>query len=242
MDRAVIEYRKRRQKRLDRRMRKDDEEETNQPNNKKKSGGHGNTRLPFGLCQRHGIEVGKDWTPRDAWNALEEKGVKPSDVYSKMAGRTYDVGYGYYKDVGGVKDEFGYRIEGEYVSPKKDEWARSRSTVTRCRTKEEMYSCLKRAGVKSFKDPDTGEKVDPSKMDVPDIVLDYKDHHFKDVYFGLKPKFAVLYGKDFAGDKYVIAQSRYFGDVKKAAEKHGLGSVRISKDLQKQIDRGYIKP
>ncbi len=34
---------------------------------------NGNTRLPFGLCGRYGIPIGKDWTPRDAWEALRKK-------------------------------------------------------------------------------------------------------------------------------------------------------------------------
>ena len=45
----------------------------------------GNTGLPFGLCKKYGIETGKDWTPRDAWNALKGKlGVDPEDVYKEL--------------------------------------------------------------------------------------------------------------------------------------------------------------
>ena len=45
---------------------------------------HGNTRLPFGLCMRYGIAIGKDWTPRDAWDALKGKGITPDEVYSDV--------------------------------------------------------------------------------------------------------------------------------------------------------------
>ena len=83
---VVEEYRKRRKKRTDamdvarykerRKARLDDEEE--------KSGSHGNTKIPFGLCQREGIEVQKGWTPADAWKALEGKGYSPKDVYKSL--------------------------------------------------------------------------------------------------------------------------------------------------------------
>ena len=54
----------------------DDEEES--------GGGHGNTKIPFGLCQREGIKVGKDWTPKDAWKALEGKGYSAADTYAEL--------------------------------------------------------------------------------------------------------------------------------------------------------------
>ena len=31
-------------------------------------------RVPFGLCKKFGIEISKDWTPRDAWEALKRGG------------------------------------------------------------------------------------------------------------------------------------------------------------------------
>jgi hypothetical protein len=43
----------------------------------------GNTKLPFGLCEREGIEVGEDWKPKDAWDALAKKGITPSDAYKE---------------------------------------------------------------------------------------------------------------------------------------------------------------
>lgn len=45
----------------------------------------GNTGLPFGLCKKYGIKTDKDWTPRDAWEALDEKlGMKPKDFYEQL--------------------------------------------------------------------------------------------------------------------------------------------------------------
>lgn len=47
---------------------------------------NGNTRLPFGLCGRYGIPIGKDWTPRDAWEALRKKtGITPEQAYQMMS-------------------------------------------------------------------------------------------------------------------------------------------------------------
>lgn len=48
------------------------------------SKGSGNTRLPFGLCQRYGIALPEGATPRDAWNALKGKGITPEKVYKEL--------------------------------------------------------------------------------------------------------------------------------------------------------------
>ena len=54
----------------------DDEEE---------GGGNGrNTRLPFGLCQREGIEIQPGWGPSDAWAALEKKGYSVGEAYKRL--------------------------------------------------------------------------------------------------------------------------------------------------------------
>ena len=60
----------------------DDSEGNNGGNNR--SGGHGNTKIPYGLCQREGIKIGKDWTPKDAWDALAGKGYSAGDVYKEL--------------------------------------------------------------------------------------------------------------------------------------------------------------
>ena len=64
-------------------------------------GNHGNTKIPFGLCQKEGIKVQPGWTPQDAWKALEGKGYSAAYVYKnlKKYGRTYDI-YGSHKEPG----------------------------------------------------------------------------------------------------------------------------------------------
>lgn len=45
---------------------------------------HGNTSIPFGLCEREGIPIDPSWTPRDAWDALAKKGYSPASVYEHL--------------------------------------------------------------------------------------------------------------------------------------------------------------
>lgn len=78
---VIDAYRKRRNKRLAARgFRLDDDDE----NGAVKGGGHGNTKIPFGLCQREGIKVDPKWSPKDAWEALEGKGYSASEVYKEL--------------------------------------------------------------------------------------------------------------------------------------------------------------
>ena len=48
---------------------------------------HGNTKLPYGLCEKYGIEVKSGWTPREAWEALAGKGVSAAEEYRKLRER-----------------------------------------------------------------------------------------------------------------------------------------------------------
>lgn len=77
---AIAAYKKRRIQRL--RARFDADEDEN--GNSSSRGGHGNTKIPFGLCQREGIKVDPNWTPKDAWNALEGKGYSASETYKSL--------------------------------------------------------------------------------------------------------------------------------------------------------------
>ena len=79
---AIADYRRRRIQRL--RARYDADDDDNGNNAGGPSRGHGNTKLPFGLCQREGIKVDPKWTPSDAWNALEGKGYSAKDTYKEL--------------------------------------------------------------------------------------------------------------------------------------------------------------
>lgn len=60
---------------------------------RKKAREDANNRLPFGLCEREGIEIGDDWGPSEAWAALAEKGITPEGEYSKMKKEPKSNGY-----------------------------------------------------------------------------------------------------------------------------------------------------
>ena len=92
---AVDKYRFNRIKRLEQKygkyhgpkVRFDDDDDKNENNGGgSRGGGHGNTRIPYGLCQREGIDIEKDWTPKDAWNALSGKGYSAAEVYKELKG------------------------------------------------------------------------------------------------------------------------------------------------------------
>ena len=38
-----------------------------------------NNKIAFGLCEQHNIKLPKDATPRDAWEALKERGIVAGD-------------------------------------------------------------------------------------------------------------------------------------------------------------------
>lgn len=98
MDNSVLEYKQRRQKRLDAKaverykMRRDerlisrfdDDDDAENGGGGKHGGGHGNTKIPFGLCQREGIQIDPKWTPKDAWDALAGKGYSAGEVYEEL--------------------------------------------------------------------------------------------------------------------------------------------------------------
>ncbi|MCD8201931.1 MAG: hypothetical protein LUD47_07695 [Clostridia bacterium] len=46
-------------------------------------GSHGNTRLPYGLCEEFGIDT-TGFSPTDCWKALQGKGVDPKAAYSSL--------------------------------------------------------------------------------------------------------------------------------------------------------------
>ena len=90
----VLDYKTRRQARLDvraieryrarRNSRMDADDDTNNNGGGGSGGSHGNTKIPFGLCQREGISIDPKWTPKDAWDALAGKGYSAGEVYKTL--------------------------------------------------------------------------------------------------------------------------------------------------------------
>ena len=237
---AVENYKMRRAARLEARGYHADVEEENNSNNRSSSGsGHGNTRLPFGLCRRLGIEVGSDWTPRDAWDALADKGITPAGEFSRLSGDKNTVkskSGTVYSNLKAEKSRYGgYTLKGDH-DMKTFSGAKKRMTDSTIQTfvnKEEMYSFLKENGVKSFKDPDTGEKVNPSTMDLPRTVGKHGDRRFVDVVIGYRRERT---GHPYSGKGITIVGKGYDG------KKYALGSFKTEEEARKFADGMGVKP
>lgn len=249
MDSAVVEYRKRRQKRLDSRFHKDEpEEETNNRQNNRNHGGHGNTKLPYGLCHRYGISIEKGWTPRDAWDALAEKGVTPTGEFEKRKGNsTFKSRFGtVYSNISAEKTSGGkYALFGDFEMGKT---SGKHSKYHDFICKDEMYAFLKENGVSRFKDPDSGDIVNPKKMDLPRTVAKIGETRYKDLTLGYRTDrtghpytgrgFAIA-GQDFTGKRTVLKVFSKITDAKAYAKKIGCSEddLRLTADLKK-----YAKP
>lgn len=250
---AVAEYRKRRQQRLDARFHRDaPEEEANGNNNTpvKRTGGHGNTRLPFGLCQRYGIDVDSSWSPRDAWDALAKKGVTPDAEFAKRNGGTSFIktrSGATFKNLSSTKASNGrYTLRGDFTDHTLSgrEITAPDSAFHTFLNKEEMYACLQEHGISRFKDPDTGEMVNPSKMKLPKTVAKVGETRYKDLVLGTRYNktghpysrrgFTVT-GTDFTGHRTTLKIFEKISDAKAYATKIGCkeSDLRTSPDLKK---------
>lgn len=185
----IIAYAKRREGRLDDRGYRadaDGDEEKKENNNNNGGGGHGNTKLPFGLCMRFGIDIGKDWTPRDAWDALAGKGITPDGAFDKLkkgedpgtpdsgsatksASRSVTVsGTGLDTDIfdvsGAVYKDGKLELRGYASTP---DMEGSEVRIKEFSSKGDLMRFLKEQGVEEFPDPDTGEIVNPKELEIP---------------------------------------------------------------------------
>ena len=251
MDSAVMEYRKRRQKRLEARF--DAEEETNQNNNRNIN--HGNTKLPFGLCKRYGISVEKGWTPKDAWSALAGKGVTPGAEFEKRKGKsTFKSRYGSeFRNIHAKgTDDGGYSLYGDFdtVSPfsgKKE--TKTNSMYSKFICKDELYSFLKEQGVERFKDPDTGKTVNPKKMELPETVAKVGDRRYKELTLGFRRdrtghpysgRGYAITGQDYSGKRTVLKVFKNPKEALEYANKIGCPNekLRRTKEYKDYMDKG----
>lgn len=204
---AVERYKQRRSERIAKRF--DEEAEENSKNNVAKTGGHGNTRLPFGLCQRYGIEVKNGWTPLDAWNALAEKGVTPKEEYAKL-GKKADGGS--IKIGGTTFSNFDisfnpllktYTVSGDfdYADKTMKKFGDRSSIGVQFSSKEQAIAYLRDNGVTKLKDSKTGEVIDPQKSGLPKTVVTVKQQPYQSIRLGLKRD---KYGHPFDGKGYTV--------------------------------------
>ncbi len=99
------------------------EEKAEQP--KRSASGCRHNRLPFALCKEFGIDVQEGWTPRDAWDALKDKGA--------MQGSVSDAHKQYFSDLKNSKKSAlaGLKIELEYAQMKQKEFGNVKNGGTR---------------------------------------------------------------------------------------------------------------
>lgn len=211
-----------------------DEEEGENNNNRGGGGrgGHGNTRLPFGLCQRFGIEIGADWTPKDAWDALAGKGISADGAYARLKkgedpgipddGDSTPVDYDRMRKVSIAGDEY---IVKE-AERKKDGGATGKPWVlmgslpdhkdvvgelASFETKKELFMFLKEQGVEEFPDPETGELLNPKEMEFSeDPVKTFKVESLGGAEYGdLRGSYSDYYGR--GADKWRVRATKIEG-------------------------------
>lgn len=246
---AIKLFRERRERRLAKRGlyhadAPDDEQQSN--NNQKDIGGHGNTRLPYGLCQRYGIEIQPGWTPRDAWDALAGKGITPDGAYSRLKkgedpgtpdtppepekkkepqkdvvdrdGRTY-------KDIKLIHaswSTYPFRIKGMA-----DDGTKLFETFD---TKNDMFWYLKDRGVEEVTDPVTGEIVNPQEMELPKRLFEKpfsEGSWYSAVTIGYRGGVFTVHGTGLDGKKEKIAEKPSYKEAVDQLKRYGVSEEDI---------------
>lgn len=227
------------------------------------SGGHGNTRLPFGLCKKFGIEVEDSWTPRDAWDALAGKGITPEGAFKKLReGKPITPEVEPKEPIRTIKGVYGGDIEYEklvgrkstYARRGRDPWTLSGKAVPETlpkdykwassiwlsfRTKTDMLHYLKERGLEEFQDPETGEIVNPKEMDLPKMLFKTSDSDrsgYAKAAIGMKDDTYAVTGTDFDGKKHVLKQFETYKEAQKWLEERGVSEedIKVSPALKKR--------
>ena len=264
----IIAFAQRRAARLDARGYRadapDEEQENNQEGGGDSGGSHGNTRLPFGLCKRFGIEIDPSWGPREAWDALAGKGITPAGAYEKLK-KGEDPGAPdgaatpeppkepvkkvALKEYGGAEYESlsarrvgwdreePWRLRGEKVdgSGEGAGYVPDRMSLA-FHTKMDMLMWLKEKGVEEFPDPETGEIINPKEMETPEVVLSRGGTRYSAVTIGLRDGRYTIYGTDMDGKKKSIRDYGSLKDAKEYLEAYGVKSddIKLSPALKKR--------
>ena len=242
----------------------DDDGEESQQNNGSEGGSHGNTRLPFGLCLKYGIEIGAGWTPHDAWEALAGKGITPDGIYRKLkAGeelgpdeapeppkkepvKTIDGGDKYYYKDLRARTGWGRRGATPWVLEGTPEWRdevpeeerhgyRS-SWLGRFATTTDLYFFLKEKGIEEFVDPETGEVVNPVEMELPKRIWSDGERGYSALTIGMKKDRYAIVGTDFEGKKKTIQDFRSLAAAEEWLAKRGVAEddFKLSPALKKR--------
>lgn len=250
---AVIKYRLRRDRRLRERgirldgRRLDDEEENENQNagnngggnTGKSGGGHGNTRLPFGLCKRFGIDVDPSWQPRDAWDALAGEGITPGEAYGRLK-RGEDPGarkkntlsaFGdKYKNLNIKKSIWGGKEEYDLcgINGKGED-----SRIIHFSDKDSLYYYLKDNGIEEFSDED-GKKTDISSVEMRKRAGNVSGVNYEELRIKKNGDNLALYGKDFSGRTKILQKFRTEEEMNKYLESRKIDkeNVILPKSMQ----------
>lgn len=264
----IIAFAQRRAARLDARGYRadapDDEQENNQEGGGDSGGSHGNTRLPFGLCKRFGIDIDPSWGPREAWDALAGKGITPAGAYEKLK-KGEDPGAPdgaatpeppkepvrkvALKEYGGAEYESlsarrvgwdreePWRLRGDKVegSGEGAGYIPDRMSLA-FHTKMDMLMWLKEKGVEEFPDPETGEIINPKEMETPEVVFSRGGTRYSAVSIGLRDGRYTIYGTDMDGKKKSIRDYGSLKDAQEYLEAYGVKSddIKLSPALKKR--------
>lgn len=220
---------------------KDADSNDNQQNEqRKRNGGHGNTKLPFGLCKKYGIEIDPSWAPRDAWDALEGLGVSPKEEYRKlkekgkkgtavskltMGGKTYS-------------DLKATSISGSFWGVRhvlygKDEKGKA-VTIKEFPSRESMIYFLKDNGITEAS-RNGSEKFDPTAEELPERVGTVDGVSYSEIKIGKRGSEIVVTGKEIGGTGSTIHKCKTIEEMRKFMEDNGLkdSDVKIAPSLKK---------
>ena len=239
----------------------DDGDEENNNQGGGSGGSHGNTRLPFGLCKRFGIEISESWGPREAWDALAGKGITADGAYKRLK-KGEDPGIPPEGGDDGSKPE-----EAEVPKePKKTatiggkeydklslgyySWSKYgaftlRGTAEdgtqlyeRYETKDDLLMALKEAGVEEVVDPEYGEILNPTEMEFPKVLFreTYPTTGYKAVSIGMRGGAYVVFGTKLDGKKKEIDGYRSLADAKEFLTKMGVADedIKLTPALKKR--------
>ena len=159
-----------------------------------------------------------DWITVNGTHVMvDDKGEVTKGPDALKSGGVIKDGKNVFTNLHGKKGNGFYWINGDMTEPGGRVWRDA--AFKHMKTKDEMYALLKENGVTSFKDPDTGEEVNPSKMDIKTPVARDSNGAYKEVSVGLR--------RTYGGIKeYAVVGTGYDG------KKHQLKVVRTPKEAR----------
>jgi len=228
MNRIIKEFWKRRKYRLsDRGIRLDSKK------------GHGNTKLPFGLCKKEGIEIKPDWTPKDAWDALKGKGYDPGEEYKKLGGEKKEepkieekpknsLNY-----MGDTYNDLLVNLDYGSCSLYGENSRGEKTRILGFMTKGDMYIFLNENGIKSIK---TNEGKEIKIDNIPKHDFKIADQWYTNPEIKRFAGEYVFMAKNMDGGIEKISFSPNLIYLKKTAEDVGAKNIEYDEEIKKELN------